>query len=230
MNYSVTQLAMTLGIRRQSVDKMLREKRIPASVFLRGKKRLIRRTKALDDWLKTRMAPDFISSPAKKKMGELEGLQLELENANKAVLEASSIAANVARKLGFALTAPSLRRKELNKILDHVGISGDSKRRLRKWSKTGEVTPESLKTPASISKALKAAGAITPKTKSEEKLHTIPTVTEIFINFQMDWNEALNAARKIQDVRKWDRDTCEKVNRQLQPIVDLYNTNAAKCQ
>lgn len=91
------------------------------------------------------------------------------------------------------------------------------------WSERPLVI-EDVKGKKTLTEVQVASGSLTPKTKSGEKLHTIPTVTEIFINFQMDWNEALNAARKIQDDREWDRDTCEKVKRQLQPIVDFFNS------
>ena len=60
-----------------------------------------------------------------------------------------------------------------------------------------------------------------------KRIFDVPTVTEIFADLIMAWNKSLNSARKIQDEREWDRDTCSKVKLQLQPIVDFCtNKNA----
>lgn len=70
---------------------------------------------------------------------------------------------------------------------------------------------------------LVASETINNKSKSGEKLHNEPSVTELFINFQMDWNDFMGSVNKVSPVSEWDEATIAKVKRQIQPIVDFYN-------
>ena len=105
-------------------------------------------------------------------------------------------------------------------------FSADTARNYMRFAKHWTERPleiEDVKGKKTLTEVQTASGSLTPKTKKGEKLHDEPSVTEIFMDLIMVWNKALNAARKILDEREWDRDTCAKVKRQLQPIVDFYN-------
>lgn len=230
MNYTISELANAIDVKRQRVDKLLKEGRIPASIYWRGKKRFLRGTKELEAWIKSRKMPDKYPAPlstrAIAQKEEFDRLAYKQEKLNQKALSAAAAAANHAKLFGVKLSQKDLPRPVLKEVVNLAGISTDSKNRLRSFSKhPSTVTAESLKSPATLGKALRASGAVSPSKRKKEKLHDEPTITDIFADLIMVWNKSLYSARKIEDDAEWSVDTRQKVNRHLRPIVDFYKSN-----
>jgi len=230
--WSITEIAGAIGVSRQMIDKLLRQGRIPASVFTSkgGKvKRKIRDTPVLRKWMASPNQTRRLSVPPKTPQGEespgwvalqkIARLKKSLDKANQDALQAIQRAGGIAREAVAVIGVLEnlLPRDVCMEQLKDKKIMPDDLWRM------GAVpaVPEIL-TPQYIASVLYATGAVNRKPKDGEKIHEKPTRVEMFINFRMAWNEHLAKVGKLHP-GDGTADEKRKIARQLKPMKEYFD-------
>jgi len=225
--WSITEIAGAIGVSRQMVDKLLRQGRIPASVFTskdgRGKRK-VRDTLEFRKWLASPQNARRLSvapkSPQAAALQKLASLKKSLDKANQDTLLAIQRAGKIAREAGaeIGVLKTLMPRPVWLNQLSEITIGEDERRRLLA---VPAYNKELLR--EGVSRLLLATGAVNRKKKENgEKIHEVPTLPEMFNRFQRKWIKLQEGAEKNYPQAKWSGEDIVKIKRQLKPMVDLF--------
>ena len=158
------------------------------------------------------------------RVQNMQGAVLEQANDMRAAGEwLAELKAECGHKGWQGVFATAKGKEQITPVLPFDYMTG------QRYMRFAKAFPEPLKLTdvagkRNATEIMVSCGAIQKKKKDGEKIHEVPTLTEMFINFHMEWNEFLHGVQKLYPQADWNEDDTAKIKRQLKPIVDFFHS------